>query len=170
MPDQPDVLKIVPADLTKAEDQQIVVNLVHEYARDPMGNGRGLADSVRRELGPALARHPTTFVLVAYQGDKPIGVAVCFRGFSTFFARPVLNIHDLAVLPEYRGRGIGRALMEAVAKSAAEMDCCTVTLEVFEDNLPARRLYESLGYSHVSPSSPAGGMLFFSRRLMAPPE
>ncbi len=66
-----------------------------------MGNGKSLSPEARRALIPGLQEHPTTVIFLAYQGGKAIGVAVCFLGFSTFDAKPLLNIHDLAVLPAH---------------------------------------------------------------------
>jgi ribosomal protein S18 acetylase RimI-like enzyme len=90
-----------------------------------------------------------------------VGVAVCIGGFSTFAGRPLINVHDLAVMPTHRGRGIGRRLLEAVAERARQTGCCKVTLEVRTSNADARRLYERLGFSD------AGGQptQFLERRL-----
>ena len=71
---------------------------------------------------------------------------VCFFGLSTFQARPLLNIHDLAVVPEYLGKGIGRALLSAAETRARRHGCCRLTLEVQDDNQWARSLYESFGF------------------------
>ncbi len=158
-------LRVVLADLTSPAQQRIVVDLINSYASDPFGNGQPLSETVQQELGPALLRHPTTMVLVAYMDDQPAGIVVCFGGFSTFAARPLMNIHDVSVRPEFRGRGIGRALLNDVAVRAAEMGCCKLTLEALENNLPARQLYESLGFSHIS-APHTGGTLFFSRPLV----
>ena len=57
-----------------------------------------------------------------------VGIATCFRGFSTFYARPTIYVHDLSVLPEQRGGGIGRRLLEAVAARARLLVCCKLTL------------------------------------------
>ncbi|MDP7573186.1 MAG: GNAT family N-acetyltransferase, partial [Myxococcota bacterium] len=78
---------------------------------------------------------------------RPVGVAVCFLGFSTFQARPLLNIHDLAVLPEWRGRGVGRALLAAAEDRARQRGCCKLTLEVQDSNRRALQLYERFGFS-----------------------
>jgi len=106
-------------------------------------------------------------VLLAVSEGRPVGVAVCFLGFSTFQARPLLNIHDLAVLPEWRGKGIGRALLAHVEDRARRRGCCKLTLEVLDDNARARGLYESLGFSDfvVGDSAPT---LFLTKALDAP--
>src|SRR5262245_41050475 len=133
-------LQILQADLANLSHARAVVELTDAYAADEMGNGERLPAAVLARLVPALRDHPTTIILLACLGDQPIGIATCFLGFSTFAARPLVNIHDLAVLPEFRGRGIGRALLAAVDAKARELGCVKVTLEVLENNYPARHL------------------------------
>ena len=158
-------VKIVQADLARPEHRRAVVEMIDAYATDPMGSGKPLPAKVRRTLIPGLRRHPTTLILLAQQGGKAIGIAVCFRGFSTFAARPLINIHDLAVLPAHRGQGIGRRLLEAVARKARATGCCKVTLEVLEKNHKARRVYEAAGFSHAHYRRETGGSLFFAKAL-----
>ena len=80
-----------------------------------------------------------------------MGLAVCFLGLSTFEARPLLNLHDLVVHPEYRGMGIGRGLLSEVEALALRLACCRVTLEVRQDNRGAMHLYSSFGFSPPQP-------------------
>ena len=156
---------IVEADLNRPDHQQAVLELTDAYAADAMGNGRPLPDEVRASLIPGLRAQPTLVVFLAYDGDDPVGIATCFRGFSTFAARPLINIHDLAVLPSHRGQGIGRRLLETVEQQARATGCCKVTLEVQEDNRRARRLYQAAGFAQTVYAEGAGGALFFSKRL-----
>ena len=67
-------------------------------------------------------------------------------GFSTFTGKPLINIHDLTVTAVCRGRGIGRLLLKAVEAKARELGCGKVTLEVREDNAPARQFYQRFGF------------------------
>jgi ribosomal protein S18 acetylase RimI-like enzyme len=155
----------VEADLNQTEHQDAVLKLIDAYAADPMGNGKPLSIEVRRDLIPGLRQHPTTIIFLAYDGSAPVGIAMCFLGFSTFAARPLINIHDLAVLPEYRGRGIGRRLIGEVERKAREIQCCKLTLEVQERNHPARGLYEQVGFAQALAKEAAGGAIFMSKRL-----
>ena len=79
----------------------------------------------------------------------PVGFSICFLGFSTFLARPLLNIHDIFVDLSVRGRGIGAMLLERIEASARELNCCRITLEVREDNRVARGLYRKVGFDRV---------------------
>jgi len=150
-------IEIVEADLNRPEHQRAIVELIDAYAGDPMGNGKPLPAEVRRKLIPGLQQHPTTLVFLAYDASTAIGIAVCFLGFSTFAAQPLINIHDLAVLPSHRGQGIGPRLLQEVAQKARAMGCCKLTLEVREDNHRARQIYEAMGF--------AGNSMFLSKAL-----
>ena len=89
------------------------------------------------------------YVFLAYHDGVPVGFSICFLGFSTFLARPLLNIHDIFVDLPVRGRGIGAMLLERIEASARELNCCRITLEVREDNRVARGLYRKVGFDRV---------------------
>jgi GNAT superfamily N-acetyltransferase len=136
-------------DFADERDADAIVTLLDSYAGDPVGGGQPLTRDVRERLVPLLRDHPTALVLLAFSIDGPVGIAVCFFGLSTFRASPLLNIHDLAVLPRYRGQGVGRALLRAAEEQARLKGCCKLTLEVQDDNRRARTLYESFGFADV---------------------
>ena len=92
-------------------------------------------------------------------------MALCFRGFSSFAALPLINVHDLSVLPERRGLGVGRQLLQAVIDHARQSGCCKITLETQEKNLDARRLYASLGFAQQTYREEFGGAIFMSLAL-----
>lgn len=153
------------ADLDEAAHARGVVEILDSYARDPIGGSRPLGPSVRERLIPELRAQSHARVLLALDGDRPIGVAVCFLGFSTFAARPLLNLHDLAVLPEFRGRGAGGALLEAVESCARDAGCCKVTLEVREDNGRARELYERTGFRDFAQGAEVVSTRFLQKEI-----
>lgn len=142
-------LQIREADLADAADAAAVITVLDSYASDPRGGGTPLTGQVRTQLAPALQAHPTTIVLLAFDGARAVGVLVGFWGLSTFVARPLLNIHDLAVVPGLRGKGVGRALLTAAEARARARGCCKLTLEVQDDNTPARTLYDRFGFRDV---------------------
>ena len=142
-------LRIHQANLADARDAEGVVAILNSYASDPKGGGRPLGADVKGRLIRALRDHPTTLVLLAAIEGELVGLAVCFFGLSTFRALPLLNIHDLAVLPGHRGRGVGRALLAAAEEHARRRGCCKLTLEVQDDNEPARTLYRRFGFDDV---------------------
>ena len=138
---------VVSADFEDPAHRAGILVVLNSYASDPVGGGEPLSSDVRERLIQALREHPTALVLLAFDEKRPVGIAVCFFGLSTFQARPLLNIHDLAVLPEYRGKGIGRALLAVAEERALRHGCCKLTLEVQDDNATARALYESFGFA-----------------------
>jgi GNAT superfamily N-acetyltransferase len=157
-------VRIAEADFSNPRDAKGILDVLDSYAVDPVGGGQALAEDVRSRLLPMLRDHPTALVLLAFADDQPVGIAVCFYGLSTFRARPLLNIHDLAVLPRYRTLGIGRALLRTAEDRARERGCCKLTLEVQDDNRLARMLYEHFGFEDfvVGNSAPTR---FLSKKL-----
>ena len=150
---------IIEADLDNQTHCEHILILTNVYSLDVMGGGKPLPEFVQENLISGLKETPNSLIFLAYDGDKPIGVANCFIGYSTFYAKKLINIHDLGVEPNSRGKGIGKALIGAVSNKAKELDCCKVTLEVLENN-PARRLYEREGFDYGDPK------FYFMSKLM----
>ena len=142
-----------------------VVLLTDAYARDPMGGGEALLSDVCDRLVAGLAATPGAFSLIARVDGRPAGIANCITGFSTFAARPLVNVHDLGVLPNYRARGVGKALLAAIEEEAAKRDACKVTLEVLAGNEPARKLYAALGYGQYALDPATGTAQFWEKKL-----
>lgn len=157
--------QVVCADLDDLAHAAAVVEMLDTYARDPKGGGQPLTEEVRARLIPGLRAHPTTVVLLAFQGERAVGMAACFLGFSTFAARPLLNVHDLVVAPDCRGAGVGVALLDAAEAEARRRGCAKLTLEVQDDNQPARRLYERFGFTDFTIGGIDLPTRFLSKRL-----
>jgi ribosomal protein S18 acetylase RimI-like enzyme len=153
------------ADLHSPTDAAAIVHVLNSYAADPRGGSQPLSSTVRARLVPGLQAHATTCVWLAFEGAQAVGLCVGFFGFSTFKAQPLLNIHDLAVVPEHRGSGVGRALLSTVEAHAREAGCCKLTLEVQDDNHPARGLYERFGFRDVVYGD-SGPTRFMSKQLL----
>ncbi|MEO6094714.1 MAG: GNAT family N-acetyltransferase [Fibrobacteria bacterium] len=158
-------ITVLPANLEHPESCEAILRLIEMYAQDPMGGGHALSPLVRENMIAGLKSHPTTRVFLAYAGERAIGVAVCFLGFSTFAAKPLLNVHDLAVEPEFRGRGVGKMLLAEVERKARELGCCKLTLEVLEFNETAVRTYKSFGFDPGQYAEETGRMLLFVKPL-----
>ncbi|MCE2503257.1 MAG: GNAT family N-acetyltransferase [Chlorobi bacterium] len=156
--------QVVEADFSNQDHCEAIPTLIDDYARDPVGRGEGLQKEILERIVPGLAAHPSALVLLAYDGDRPVGIANCFVGFSTFAARPLINVHDLAVIMEYRGQGIGEKLLRSVETKANELGCCKLTLEVREDNR-ARRLYERFGFGDFSTAEEGTKTIFLEKKL-----
>jgi ribosomal protein S18 acetylase RimI-like enzyme len=161
----PAPIQFLLADLDNPAHQSAVLTLIDAYSQDPMGDGRPLTTEVRERLIPGLRQHPTTLTVLAFDGALPVGVAVCFLGFSTFSARPLVNLHDVAVLPSHRGLGVGRGLLEAVEARARELGCCKLTLEVLDKNEKALRTYCAAGFKRYALQPGAGEAIFLTKPL-----
>jgi GNAT superfamily N-acetyltransferase len=88
--------------------------------------------------------------LLGYLGDDPAGFALFFHNFSTFLGKPGIYLEDLYVRPEFRGAGVGRALLIHLAKLARERGCGRLEWSVLDWNEPAIGFYKGIGASPVS--------------------
>jgi GNAT superfamily N-acetyltransferase len=99
-------------------------------------------DDLRRDgFGP----DPKYRCLIAEWDRRPAGFAFFLYNYSTWRGRPGLYLEDLFVLPEMRGKGIGKALLEKLAQIAVAEKCYGLVWQVLEWNEPAIKFYESLG-------------------------
>ena len=89
--------------------------------------------------------HPAAEVVLAYDDEEPVGFAVFFQTFSTFLVRPGMYLEDLFVVPDRRGRGIGRRLFSHVARMAVERQCGRMEWSVLDWNAPAIGFYKKMG-------------------------
>lgn len=83
--------------------------------------------------------------LIAEVDGEPAGFALFFHNFSTFLAQPGIYLEDLFVVPEQRGHGVGRALLERLAQTAVDRGCGRLEWAVLDWNKDAIRFYEGLG-------------------------
>jgi GNAT superfamily N-acetyltransferase len=88
---------------------------------------------------------PYAEVVLAVDDDRPIGFALFFHNFSTFLGRPGIYLEDLFVVPEERGGGVGRALLEHLARLAVDRGCGRLEWAVLDWNRDAIAFYERLG-------------------------
>jgi hypothetical protein len=102
----------------------------------------GTADDLRREL---FDERPVIEAVLAWEGERPLGFALFFHNFSTFLTRRGLYLEDLFVVPEARGRGIGKALIRLGARTAVERGCGRYEWSVLDWNTTAIEFYESIG-------------------------
>lgn len=153
------------ADYRNPQHARALVNLLDVYARDIMGGSEPLREDVKEKLIPALAQRPNAFSILAFAGDEAVGFANCFEGFSTFACKPLVNIHDFAVAPKWRGHGVARRMMNYLDEVARERGCCKITLEVLENNHAAKALYRQCGFSDYKLAAATGNALFWQKYL-----
>ena len=163
--------RVEQADYANAEHAAALVSLLNAYACDPMGGGEPLTDFARLNVVTALAARPQAFSVLAFYGgpgdqpQQPIGLVNCFEGFSTFACQPLVNVHDVVVLPAYRGRRVAESMLELVTEIARKRGACKLTLEVLQGNRAAVKLYERVGFSHYQLDPAMGQAQFFQKWL-----
>lgn len=167
-PIQPARIRVCRVDYADPTHAKALVELLDAYARDPMGGGEGLSEFAKAHVVAELAKLPHAFSLLAFAGDAdeaPVGLANCMWGFSTFACKPLVNVHDLAVLPSHRGMRIGQALLMEVGQVARQQGACKVTLEVLSGNASAMRLYLRAGFENYQLDPAAGQAILMQKWL-----
>lgn len=158
-------LRVLVADYANPVHAAALVALLDAYAQDPAGGGDALADDVKVRLVPELARRPQAFSVLAFDGDEAVGLVNAIEGFSTFKARPLVNVHDVVVRASHRGRRVGEQMLNLVAQVASRRGACKLTLEVLEGNAPAQALYRRLGFAGYQ-LDPAMGQAQFMQKWL----
>lgn len=145
-------IEILDCDFSNPDHLTSAVEMINAYILDEMGGGIPLSPIQQLRFVDGLNNHPAKIVLLAAIDEKCAGMIVAFQNFSTFTARPMINIHDVIVIKEFRGKGVGRKMMEVLEQRAKELRCSRITLEVREDNQIAQKLYKSMGFDETEPS------------------
>ena len=154
--DTPDIL-VLQASYTNPVHADAIGLVLNHYAEDPMGGGHTL---------PAeLAKRPHAFSVLAFVGGEPAGLINCFEGFSTFACRPLINVHDVVVMNQFRGLGLSQKMLLKVEEIARQRGCCKITLEVLEGNDVAQAAYRKFGFDDSIFDPAHGRMLFWSKPL-----
>jgi GNAT superfamily N-acetyltransferase len=127
-----------------AEDAAQILSFIRAlaaYERAPDAATATEADLLRDGFGP----NPFYSCLIADLDGQPAGFALFFFNYSTWLGRPGLYLEDLFVHPEFRGLGIGKALLKRVAAIAVEKNCQRLQWEVLDWNTPAIDFYRAMG-------------------------
>jgi ribosomal protein S18 acetylase RimI-like enzyme len=153
-------LSIIKVDLENPEHCEQLIKLLNDYMNDPMGNNRPMPKELGSQIIMGLKQHNGFLGFFVLAGNHFAGLANCNINFSTFQAKPLINIHDFIVAPELRNIGAGSFLLQGIVKYALQNGYCRVNLEVREDNLTAKSLYKKNGFSDCVPR-----MMFWERKL-----
>ena len=137
--------------------------LMNCYASDPMGGGSPLATEITSRLATELSKISHAFSIICYGFKKPAGLINCFEAFSTFQCKPIVNVHDIVVVEEFRGQGISHLLLLEVENMAVEKNCCKITLEVLERNTPAKNSYIKFGFKDYELDPTFGKAMFWGK-------
>lgn len=145
-PVTPTNVRIVPA---KEADIPLLLRLIRSLAEyERMADQVVATDAAVRES--LFGSHSVAEAALAYVGSEPVGFAVWFHNYSTFLGRIGLYLEDLFVVPEQRGRGVGRRLLAHVAQVAVARGCGRMEWSVLDWNELAIGFYRKLGAQPMS--------------------
>jgi len=134
-------LRIRPGEL---EDVPLIAELIRGLARYEKLEHDVVMTEEKLTAG-LFGEHRYAETLIAENDGEPVGFALFFHNFSTFLAQPGIYLEDLFVVPEQRGRGVGRALLERLARVAVDRGCGRLEWAVLDWNRDAITFYERLG-------------------------
>jgi ribosomal protein S18 acetylase RimI-like enzyme len=158
-------VNIFLADYTNIQQANDLILLLDSYAKDPMGGGTGLPDNVKENLIKTLIKRNDVFTILCYIDEQPAGLINCIEGFSTFNCKPVMNIHDVMVLEQFRGLKLSAKMLTEVEALASFRGCCKLTLEVLAGNDIAKKAYQRFGFSGYELDPKLGNAQFWEKKI-----
>ena len=158
-------VRVCRADYASSNHAAAIVHLLDAYAQDPMGGSHALSDFAKANLVVALAARPQAYSVLAFDGETAIGLVNCIEGFSTFACKPLVNVHDVAVLASHRGQGVAEKMLALAETIARERGACKLTLEVLQGNTGAYKLYQRIGFANYQ-LDPAMGQAQFMQKWL----
>lgn len=158
-------IEVSLVDYSSEQHSADLIHLLSCYALDPMGGGVALSTYVVENLVTELLKLPHAMSVICYVDGKPASLVNCFEGFSTFKCKPLINIHDVIVLDDFRGLGLSQRMLEKVEEIAKDKGCCKMTLEVLEGNKAAQNAYLKYGFEAYELDPANGKALFWQKSL-----
>jgi ribosomal protein S18 acetylase RimI-like enzyme len=132
---------IVRIDVENTEQRSQFERLFNEYSS-------ALSVSIESHVAKHLFELPYFSGFICYADGEAAAFAVCFESYSTYRAKKILNIHDFMVSSNYRGKGVGKALLNGIDQYCRENEFLKITLEVDKDNIIAQKMYRSCDYAN----------------------
>ena len=158
-------MNITKVDFNDQAQAADFIFLMSHYASDPMGGGEDLGEQIKAELPAMMAARENCVSFMTYVDERPAGLINCMEGFSTFACKPLLNIHDVIVHGDFRGRNIAGKLLEAAQQEALARGCVKLTLEVLTGNEAARKVYARNGFAPYVLDAAMGVAEFWQKPL-----
>ena len=137
--------RFIRVDLENESHCSNLLILLDDYMRDEMGTGEPMAVELGAKIIEVLRSHAGYLGFFACLGNEYAALANCNLNFSTWQAKPLINIHDFIVSSAFRNRGIGLYLLNGIERYAAKKGYCRINLEVRYDNSKAQNLYIKAG-------------------------
>jgi GNAT superfamily N-acetyltransferase len=131
------------------DDVPLIFHLIRELAEyEKLSHEATVTEAQLRST--LFGQRPAAEVVIASADEVPVGFAVFFANYSTFLGLPGLYLEDLFVRPEARGRGIGRALLEYLARLTVDRGWGRLEWRVLDWNEPSIAFYKRLGAEPLS--------------------
>ncbi len=145
--------QIVQVDLKNEKHRTALIHLLNDYMLDEMGIGKQMPDDLGPKIVEGLKKHSGYLGFFVCIAEDFVALANCNLVFSTWKAKPLINIHDFIVSPEFRKKGVGLFLLKSIENYAKENGYCRINLEVRHDNYKAQNLYKKAGFKECDPSN-----------------
>lgn len=158
-------VEIRKVDYLNDRDAQALRQMMQCYATDLMGGGQAIDEQLLQLLPEAMHQQAGAVSFIAWVDQRAVALINAFPGFSTFAVKPLLNIHDIIVHPEFRGQGIAKQLLAAVEGHARDLYCCKLTLEVLSENTTAKKAYSNFGFVVYQLDPDQGHAEFWQKKL-----
>lgn len=153
--------QFIKINLENQEHCQNLLSLLDDYMQDEMGISSPMPEKLAPRIIDGLKKHSAYLGFFVCIDCKYVALANCNLNFSTWQAKPLINIHDFIVSPKFRGQGVGHFLLSEISRYAKQNGCNKVTLEVRNDNVKAQRLYKKIGFSDCEPP-----MYFWQKKII----
>lgn len=152
------------AQLHNKNDAKTIVELLNSFSL-ASPDKKPLDNSIKNTIIQNLIEYNNSIIYFAELNNEPIGIAVCFKGYSTFLNSILLNIHDFYVKDEFQNQGVGSKFLDFIDVEAEKQGFSRITLETSERNERAVKVYTRKGYIGSSHESPYGVMYAMSKDL-----
>lgn len=146
-------MKLVQVDLTNEAHSKAVISLLNDYMLDEMGIGEAMPEELGPRIVNGLKVHRAYLGFLVQIENDFAALANCNLNFSTWKAKPLINIHDFIVSPHFRKKGVGLFLLKAIEDYARDNGYCRINLEVRHDNYKAQNLYKKAGFQECDPNN-----------------
>jgi ribosomal protein S18 acetylase RimI-like enzyme len=158
------------ANYANSFDVNECAHLLNEYSKSEFGASKDVSEFCRRNITKEMRKmcaNDVCFSVLAIQNRSGacVGLINCFMAFSTFQCRPIVNVHDVFVVPNCRGMNITGKMMRVVEDEASRRRACKITLEVLSENTSAKRSYQKFGFEPYQLDPKQGFAMFYEKKL-----
>lgn len=152
--------QLIQVDLSSEIHCVKLLELLNAYMEDEMGISKSMPSSLAIKIIEGLKQHAAYLGFFVCVENEFVALANCNLNYSTWQAKPLINIHDFVVLPSFRKQGAGVFLLAEIENYAKKRGYCKITLEVRNDNFKAQNLYKKARFYDVEPP-----MFFWEKKV-----